>query len=291
MDIWDLKGFLYNNEVDGMFNIPQNDSTNVWELNFEHHYFEIHPNKSFRIPDNCFILQMVDQISESNYSGINAMKVRIPLLLEFQDGDTLSMNHMFCIDTAAAWDIVLMSNSEEQAYFNKRKDAVWTDYLNHYYRHYEVKATIPGYHVLDSLRIYTFDDQTGNSLFIIGINFLKRFNVFFDMKNKQIGLQPIRDFQRVINPLGRRYHYSTMQTKDGRILVTKVADYESNYYKTAGLREGDEIVSVNGKPYKEITRDEKRDFYTKDTLFFDIVRNKQALKIIVPVNKEEQQGE
>lgn len=290
--VYDLKRYMGNDELDGVFNIPQNDSANVWELNFEHNYIEVHQNKSFKMPENCFILPMADQTGGDNHGGNNAIKIQFPVQMRFPDGDTLSMNHIYYIDTGAPWDIALMRNAEEQVYFNKRDDAVWTEDHNYYYRHYVVNATLFGHHVMDSLRIYTFDRHTGiDDRYVIGINFLKRFNVFFDMRNKQVGLQPLNNFKRIIDPLGRRFYYLTMQTQEGKILVTKVADYESNYYKTAGLQTGDEIIAVNSKPYKEITREERRNFYTKDTLIFDVVRNKQALKIVVPVNKEELQGE
>ena len=70
-----------------------------------------------------------------------------------------------------------------------------------------------------------------------------------------------------------------------------VADYKDNYYKAAGLQKGDEIVRVNGKPYKDITRDERRDFYKKETLLFEIIRKEKPLKIIVKVDKDEKQGD
>jgi len=290
--VYDLKRYMGNDELDGVFNILQNDSANVWELNFEHNYIEVHQNKSFRMPESCFQFPMSDKTGGDNYGGRNSIKIQFPVQMRFPDGDTLTINHIYYIDTGMPWDIVLMRNAEEQVYFNKRDDAVWTEYLNDYYRHYVGKATLFGHYEIDSLRIYTFDRHTAlDDFYIIGINFLKRFNVFFDMRNKQVGLQPLNNFQRIIDPLGRRFYYSTKQTPEGKILITKVADYESNYYKTAGLRVGDEIVSVNGKPYKAITREERREFYRQDTLVFDIVRYKKALKIVVPVNKEELQGE
>jgi hypothetical protein len=290
--VYDLKRYMGNNELDGVFNIPQNDSTNVWELNFEHNYIEVHQNKSFKMPENCFIFPMVNQTGGDNYGERNSIKIQLPIQIKFPDGDTLSMNRIYYIDTGMPWDIVLMRNAAEHIYLSKRNDAVWTEDQNYYYRHFNVKGALFDNLVMDSLRIYTFDRHTAlDNFYIIGINFLKRFNVFFDMKNKQVGLQPIINYHRIIDPLARRYHYSTMKTKEGKILVTKVADYKSNYYKTAGLREGDEIISVNGKPYKDITRKEKREFYTKDSLIFEIVRNKQALKIVVPVDKNELQGE
>jgi len=290
--VYNLKRFMGNDELDGIFNIPQKDSTNVWELNFEHNYIEVHQNRSFKIPENSFILPMANQTGGDNYGGNNAIKIQFPVQIQFPDGDTLYMNHIYYIDTGAPEDIALMRNAEEQSFFNKRDDAVWTEDHNYYYRHYIVNAILFGHYKADSLRIYTFDRHTGiDDRYVIGINFLKRFNVFFDMRNRQVGLQPLNNFQRIIDPLGRRFYFLTIQTKEGKIFVTKVANYKSNYYKTAGLCEGDEIVSVNGKPYKDITRKEKREFYTNDSLVFEVIRNKKTQKIVVTVDKNELQGE
>ncbi|MFK2277901.1 hypothetical protein ACIXO6_19585 [Bacteroides fragilis] len=60
---------------------------------------------------------------------------------------------------------------------------------------------------MDSLRVYTFDFiNRAPSNYLIGQNFLKRFNVFFDMKHQRIGFQPIPNFTRVVNPLHQRFH-------------------------------------------------------------------------------------
>lgn len=40
--------------TDGIFNIPPNDTTHVWELNFEHNYLKVHLSQNFAMPENCF---------------------------------------------------------------------------------------------------------------------------------------------------------------------------------------------------------------------------------------------
>lgn len=115
--------------------------------------------------------------------------------------------------------------------------------------------------------------------------------MFIDRKNWQIGLQPIKNFQRIVNPLGRRFHYSAPKNSEGKYIVTKIADYKDNYYKTAGLQEGDEIIAINDKLFKDITHEENREFYKTDTLVLDIIRDGESLKIVVPVDKNEKQGD
>jgi hypothetical protein len=278
--IWNWKSYMSSS--DGMFNIPKEDTTNVWELNFENNYMEIHPAVSFKMPENCFVVPMV-----SPYDII----IQLPLKIKCADGDTLTLNRPFYIDTGMSWDIALMCRAGELPFFNK-KEAVWTECLSTYMRHYTVNAMIFDHLSLDSLRIYTFDYPNGvNSNYLIGQNFLKRFNVFFDMKNRQVGFQPIKNFQRVVNPGYWRFHYSTYKNSKGRYIVKYVADYKGNYYRTAGLKVGDEIVAVNGKPYKNISYLEEGDFYKQNKLLFDIIRKGRPMKIVVQVDKNEKQGD
>jgi hypothetical protein len=283
VQIFDWKKALQSNN-DGIFNIPTNDTTHVWELNFEHNYLEIHPAESFQMPKNCLLSRL----------EMNALfGIQLNLQIKSADGDTLTINGEYTIDTGMAWDIALMHpNKEESDFFNKREDAVWTHFMDGYNRYYTVRATIFDNFIVDSLRIYTFNSSHRiKSEYLIGQNFLKRFNVFFDMKNRQVGLQPIKNFQRVVNPNHRRFHLSTNITSDRNLIVTMIADYKDNYYKKAGLQEGDEITAINGKLFKDITYEEKLKFNEIDTFVFDIIRKGQTLKLVIPVDKNEEQGD
>ncbi len=285
--IIDWKNHMHNYEMDGMFTIPINDTTNVWELNFEHNYLEIHPYKGFDMPNNCFIIEMIENLPYP-------IQIQLPFIVNFSNSGTMSLDRIYTVDTGMPYDIALTHNAKEMDFFNKKEDATWVgiDSYHTYYKYNIVNATLFDDFVLDSLRIYTFDRQNSvRSDYLIGLNFLRRFNVFFDMKNKQIGLQPVEKFQRLINPGFRRFHFSTYRFKDGRIIVREVADYEKNYYKTAGLEEGDEIIAVNEKLFKEITPNEIHNFHKQDTLVYAIIRNGKPLEIVVQVDKNEVQGD
>lgn len=144
---------------------------------------------------------------------------------------------------------------------------------------------------MDSVRIYTNDQQNCPGFYIIDNNFLKRFNVFFDMKNRQLGLQPIQNFERLINPLFGRFHYSTLKTRESKYIVNKLGNYEGNYYKTAGLRMKDEIVAINGIPYGEVTREIRDSLEKQDTLTLEIIRNGKPLTLSVPIDHNEPKGD
>lgn len=284
-NVFNWKDYMNSDLSDGMFNIPRVDTTHVWELNFEHNYMEIHDANDFQLPKNCFITSLIEQYNRSFY-------VNLPLHIQCLDEDTITINQTFFIDTGMAWDIAVKYPAEELDFFDKKKDVVWTRFMNKYHRHYTVNATLFDDFKVDSLRIYTFDykDDVG-SKYLVGLNFLKRFNVFFDMKNKQLGLQPINSFRRVVNPLHTRFHYSTQKTSDGKYIISKMADNKGNYYKAAGLQEGDEIVKINNVLYGDISKEMAGEFKEQDIAIFDIIRNGKPMKITVKIDHNEEQGD
>jgi len=306
LQILNWKKIIHNDDTDGIFNIPIDDTTHVWELNFEHNYLEIHSVEDFKIPKSCLICPIMIVLGYANYT------IQIPMQMMCANGDTLTTNYLYSVDSALASDLVLV-NPNEKEFFNKQDNAIWTQDVGWYNRSYIIKAKVFNNLVLDSLRIYTYDKSALSSteFCLIGLNFLKRFNVFFDLKNRQIGLQPIKNFQRIVSPYYRRFHYTTRQTPDGKNIVTKVANYSTNYFMTAGIKEGDEIVTVNGILYnnysskflkfnrnsilnaqlnKNITCEDGC-YFKEDTLVYDIIRQGKPMKIVVPINKNEEQGD
>ena len=121
--------------------------------------------------------------------------------------------------------------------------------------------------------------------------FLKRFNVFFDMKSQRLGLQPINNYERLVNPRKKRFHMSSRMNSHGKIIITKIADYEGNYVKESGLLEGDEIIAINEIPIKMISLEEDAELSRQDTLIYDIVRQGKSYKIPVVIDKREVQGD
>lgn len=277
------KKFMNNDFSDGVFNIPKSDTTHVWELNFEHNYMEIHSANDFTIPTNSYITPLIEFQDYPFY-------VDLPLQIEFKNHDTLTLNKRFLIDTGAAWDIILY-NVHDTEFLSNKDNAVWLEYLNGYIRYNTVNATIGDGFEMDSVRIYTFNNQIDVEYLMLGLNFLKRFNVFFDMKNRQLGLQPIQNFERLVNPLFRRFHYSTLKTRNGKYIVNKLGDYEENYYKAAGLRMKDEIVAINGIPYGDTTREIRDSLKKQDTLTLEIIRSGKPLTLSVPIDPNEPKGD
>jgi len=279
------KKYMNSNVSDGVFNIPKSDTTHIWELNFEHNYMEVHPGDSYNFPADCMVLPL-------EYSKYGPFFVTFPLRLCFSDKDTLTIRQKFLIDTGLTSDVVLLSEAPEREYLNPREDAVWLKDLGKYIRYYTVTATLFDNLKMDSLRIYTLDykNQVPHP-YLIGLNFLKRFNCFFDMKNKRLGLQPLRHFHRLVNPICSRFYYSTQKSTGGKFTVDCVADYRENYYKEAGLQVGDEIVAIMGIPYGELTLETARILCKLDTLTVDIVRNGKPQTLYVKLDPNEPVGD
>jgi type II secretory pathway component PulC len=100
-------------------------------------------------------------------------------------------------------------------------------------------------------------------------------------------------FERVVNPGWRVFHYSSPPRPDGTYRITVMGNYKKNYFKTAGLQVGDEIVMLNDSLYKDVMSSYNlhEQLWSSDTLRFDILRNGQPLRIAVPVDKSEEQGD
>ncbi len=132
----------------------------------------------------------------SGIGDIGKLRIKFPVQVKCADGDTLDVEGTYFVDTGMPWDIALMPTAKELDFFNKKEDAIWTVYDSWYHRYYTVNATLFNNYSVDLLRIYTFDKPSRVPHdYLIGQNFLKRFNVFFDMKNMQVGFQPIKNFK------------------------------------------------------------------------------------------------
>ena len=220
--------------------------------------------------------------------------ITMPITARFPDGTIIKGHWKGVIDTGAHRDIVLVNDAPEINMLMKRKDAVWTYNPNGYYHWNEVSATVFDKYKLDSLRLYVTQNRIVNDNgvnYVIGVNFLKHFNVFLDLKNKRLGLQPLEHFKRLTDPLAPPYHFSTKKNKFGRNIITHIADYESNYIRKSGLRLGDEVISIDGIDYNKLTLSDEYRFMKMDTVKYKIRRQGKIKVFIVHVDKNEELGD
>ena len=280
------------NEMDGITGIPSADSTKVWGFNFENNYITIEDADSFEMPKGY--MQFPMKVVTYPAAGMT-IHVNLPLKVQTSDGDTVTIHRDFFVDTGAWEDIILTSEASELAFFDNKKDAVWiaAPYNGLYTRNHEVKVSLGEYED-DSFRVTTHDHKSNvSSRYLIGLNFLKHFNVYFDFQRKVMGLKPIPNFERIIDKHARRYHMGfniEIINKQQRFIVETIADNKENTYYTAGLRVGDEIISANGILWKDLTPEQKETLYQGDSVLFKIIRDGKNMEISVPINKNEPIG-
>ena len=292
--VGNYRKLVNENDADGVTGIPSADSTKVWGLNFENNYITIEDADSFEMPKGYMQFPM----NVVTYPAVAmTIYVNLPLKVQISDGDTVTIYRDFFVDTGAWEDIILTSEASELAFFDNKKDAVWiaTPYNGLYTRNHEVKVSLGEYED-DSFRVTTYDHKhktTVSSRYLIGLNFLKHFNVYFDFQRKVMGLKPIPNFERIIDKHARRYHMGfnmEIITKQQRFIVETIADNKENNYYTAGLRVGDEIISANGILLKDLTPEQKETLYQGDYIRFKIIRDGKNMEIPVPINKNEPIG-
>ena len=280
------------NDVNGIMGIPSADSTKVWGFNFEHKYITIQESDSFEMPKECMLFPMKVVTHPHVAMTIN---VNLPLKIQTSDGDTMTLHRDFFIDTGAWNDIILTSEASELAFFDTKKDAVWiaTPYNGLYTRNHAVKISIGDYED-NSFRVTTYNHETKvANRYLIGLNFLKHFNVYFDFQRKVMGLKPIPYFERIIDRHARRYHMGfNIETinKQQRFIIETIADNKENTFYTAGLRVGDEIISANGILLGNITLEQREAMYQGDSIRFKIIRDNENMEISVPIDKNEPIG-
>ena len=278
VNVTNWRAAMFDNYTDGLFNIPLND-THIWELNFEYYYLEIHTVENFQMPKNTFIVPLERRGIEHLGISSNSFHIQLPMQVKCPEGYSIMLDNTYLIDTGMPWDIVLRE-AGDMDFFNRRTDAVWTGYLDGHYRHYLVEATLFEHLHIDSLRLYKFSPFPVDKN-LIGINFLKRFNVFFDMKNQQLGLQPIENFQRVVCPLARRFHFSFSLNQEGGRIVSMIANFDGNPYIEAGLQVGDEVIALNNIVFRSLTLEQWTYLQKQNTWILDIIRNGQSMQLTV----------
>ena len=276
--IFNMKYGDFPTHLDGIFLFKKDGVSHVWEINFENNYLELHSAEDFKMPKKCYLFPMVEG------SRPNSLYIQFPMTIKSADGDTLTINQPYLIDTGLIQDLVILQPAEELDFFRKKEADLLIKFYEGFQSRYNVSAKVFDKMEIDSMQIYTLEDPKALwTKYVIGLNFLKRFNVFLDLKNQQVGLQPIKNFKRTPNHYEQQFYFSVRHTTDGRQFVEMMADTKNNYYKEAGLKEGDEILSVNGYDIKDMTSEVATEIRNSNTKIIDIIRDGVPLKITVHI--------
>lgn len=233
--VGDFRELLQIPEFDGLMGIPDSDSLNVWEVNFEENYISIIPSDSFHIDEDFLTLPL--RLDEYGFTFTT-----LPVAIRTKQGVEVKSEEEYLIDTGSYTDILFLNNTEEAKKLNTKNDSA---YWLHDYHFWEGEINVCGRVKLDSARVYVYDFPLSNSKRSLGMNFFKRFNVFFDMKNMQLYLKPIKKFERI---KWSKRPWGTLKTvwKDDKLIIDYICDYQDNPAVKAGFQVGDEVVSING---------------------------------------------
>ena len=285
VQVWDRKAYFGHSDYDGLFNMPA-DTLHVWELNFENNYIELHPIAAFNAPEDCIVAPL-------HYKTDGRMMMTLPLRVKTSDGDTLTIQQNFLVDTGMSWDICLASPANELSFFEGKQAIPFHFGGGGYFNRHIVDADIFDRFHIDSLRIYTLKDWDRlPTSYLVGLNFLKRFNVFIDLKGSRMYLQPLKEFHRAISPQWKYYCISTSKTENGTYLVTEVMDHEYNSYKKAGIRVGDEIIGLNGvRLTPETSLEESKKLLKSSKVIIDVLRNGKPIRLTMERDPNEIQDD
>ena len=277
--VGDFRELLQIPEFDGLMGIPDSDSLNVWEVNFEENYISIIPSDSFHIDEDFLTLPL--RLDEYGFTFTT-----LPVAIRTKQGVEVKSEEEYLIDTGSYTDILFLNNTEEAKKLNTKNDSA---YWLHDYHFWEGEINVCGRVNLDSARVYVYDFPLSNSKRSLGMNFFKRFNVFFDMKNRLLYLKPIKKkFERI---KWMKQPWGTHKTvwKDDKLIIDNICDYQDNPAVKGGFQVGDEVVSINGiKLDSEYSEEDWKKLSQEEIWNYVIKRDGKLLNLTLHRNLDKQ---
>ncbi len=269
--VGDFKKTLEIPEFDGSFNLPINDSVNVWQLNFEENYISIVSADSFHVDENFLTLPLM-------WDKDGQIHTELPLEICTTQGRVIKSNGRFLIDTGSIAEVTYIGDIDEVKALNVDKDSAYWLYNRHFW---DATIKVCGKVELDLSRVYIYHLPVRMShKRIIGLNFLKRFNVYFDMKNEKIYLQPInKKFERISQGLKTRATVS-FDYRGDKTFIGYIADYKDNEAIKAGFKVGDEVLSINGiKNIANLSMEQTEKLWSEEVWNYVVRRNGKILHL------------
>jgi len=281
LTIYNMRKALGVDGFDGIFNMPKNDTLHVWEWNFEHNYLKIHATEDFTMPADCYLCPMETQEDYAYY-------IQLSMKIITQNDNTLSIQERFWVDMGMPNDVAVLHPSEVWTYFDEKDSCRTECQVDNFGRFYTVNAELFDNYALDSIPLYVNDHSYSlPSKYLLGLNFIKRFNLFFDMKHQQLGLQPVKEYKRINPGKQRRFHYNVKVTENITWIVTKMGKWAGNVFLEAGLQEGDEIIGINGIPLKIMTNEQFEELEGK-SFTYNVIRRGEYLDIVISKIKQKE---
>jgi len=241
-----LVGKKFIENADGIFCPNYKTDQRIWELNFEHNYIKIIDNDT--MPPNAISLPF--RFSEKLGTKI---LVRLPMQLCGKN-ETLFLDNSYIFDTGTPFSCGFIRMPDELNNFIKNQIHIENDFV------------VKEIRLNDSIQInygrFAFWKNAPTQLVptdvigTLGVNFLKHFNVFIDLKNQRILLQKH-------NRMYENTHYSNLGfyliLKDTKLFIGNV--FENSPAHAAGLKFDDEILEINGIKAEEIDQNQIEKLY------------------------------
>jgi len=234
--VGDFHDFLQIPEFDGVFRPGDFDSLYVWEVNYEENYLSITDADSFQIDGDFLTLPL--RLDENGW-----IYTTLPITIRTNQGVEVKSEEEYLIDTGNYADIQFLNDTEEAKKLNTKNDSA---YWLHEYHFWDAEISVCNRVKLDSARVYVHDYPLSNKR-TLGLNFFKRFNVFFNLKNNQLYLKPIKKKFERIKFMKRGWGDFTLK-RVGKydVAIDRICDYKDNPAIKAGFQVGDKILTING---------------------------------------------
>ena len=264
-------------EFDGLMGIPDSDTLNVWELNFEENYISIVPADSFHLDGDFLTLPL----KKGQYGWPHTT---LPVSIRTKQGVEVKSEEEYLIDIGLHSDILFLHDTKEAQTLNTKNDSAYWLPERHFW---EGEINVCNRVKLDSARVYVYDDPISSKR-ILGLNFFKRFNVYFDLKNKLLHLKPIKKKFERIKWLKRPWGKFSSSLKNGKDIIDCIYDYKDNPAIKAGFQVGDEIISINGKLNSEYSEEDWEKLSEEEIWNYVIKRDGKLLNLTLRRNLNKQ---
>jgi hypothetical protein len=285
----DLEHIFYDEPTKGLFNILSDDTVHIWEINFENNYIQIHNEFSFKSKESKITIPLKRKIREN---GHQQFFINLPIKI-ICGNDTLVSNTEYRLDTGSPYDIFYHRKDQREVQFLEeygQNIPILHKTLTGRVRRNIVKCIVFDDYIVDSFRIYNSEmnlikdlENDADSLKTIGTNFLKRFNLFLDLKNNIITFIPIKKEHIMIE----KFKYETNSNvlfalapnlpEEENLFFYRFLELESgdiNIFKEMGIKPWDILVSINGVKINGNT--ENYDF-----VISEIIKKSDTIEVVI----------
>lgn len=258
-------------EFDGIIGLTNIDSLHVWEINFEENYIHISQADSFKIETDYIELPL-------RWDEKGKIFTILPIKIFSSLGIMLSSSCEFMIDTGSISDVTFIQGTEEAKSLDLYKDAAQWLWNRHFW---EVNMTICNKVSFDAARVYVYDGKPNETSLkrVLGLNFFKRFNTFFDLKNDKLYLKPIKEFNRITQGKKPWFQLSN-KIQGGKVIIDYIANYKDNEAIKTGFRIGDEIISINGiKNIQNLSQEQESQLLSEEVWDYVVKRDGNIFRL------------